>query len=590
MILNALNRYYEILAQDESSEIPLYGYSRAKVDFTLVISPEGELIDVISLKVEGTKGKKLVSRMLTVPEQKIRSSGISPNFMCDNSTYVLGIDKKGKPSRSKEAFLAFKELHYKLLENAKGEAAKTVLAFLEKWNVDEASKYPVLKDSLEEILEGSNLIFKLDGMTGFLHNDPEIKQIWEWYNSQISDDMIGQCLITGETAAIAKLHPLIKNVKDAQSSGASIVSFNASSYESYGKENGYIAPVGRYAAFAYTTVLNHMLLSQKQKIQVGDATTVFWAESPEEIYPDLAAELFNPVIDQDDKENKSIYRRDIKIEKLVKEVLLKAKSGVKIDDLDGKIDAKTRFYILGLSPNASRISIRFFHLDSFGGFVKKICQHYVDMEVIKEYDNNPTNIPIWRMLSETISPKSNDKMVQPLLAGEIMRSIINGGSYPASFYNAIMLRVKTDVEIRVNYIRASIIKAYLKRKARITKNKYLEEVLTVGLNEKSTDIPYLLGRLFAILEKTQQDAGNETIRARYFSSACATPGVVFPILLKLTQNHISKSEYGRVNDKRIESVLNQVEKFPSNLTLEGQGLFSLGYYHQRTSLWQKTEK
>lgn len=590
MILNALSRYYEILAKDESSEIPLYGYSRAKVDFALVISPEGELIDVIPLKVEGNKGKKLVSRMLTVPEQKIRSSGISPNFMCDNSTYVLGVDKKGKPDRSKEAFIAFKELHDKLLGNAKGEAAKAVLGFLDKWNVDEASKYPVLKDYLEEIMEGSNLIFKLDGMSGFLHNDSEIKQVWERHNSIIDDDIVGQCLITGENAAIAELHPFIKNIRGAQTAGASIVSFNAPSYESYGKKNGYIAPVGRHAAFAYTTVLNHMLLGQKQKIQVGDATTVFWAESPDEIYPDLAAELFNPVIDQEDKESKSAYRRDVKIEKLVKDVLIKAKSGMKIDDLDGKVDARTSFYILGLSPNASRISIRFFHSDSFGGFVEKICRHYVDMEVIKEYENNPDNIPIWRLLSETVSPKSSDKTAQPLLAGEIMRSIINGGTYPASFYNAIMLRVKTDVEIRVNYVRASIIKGYLKRKARINKNKCLEEVLTVGLNVESTNTPYLLGRLFAILEKTQKDAGNETIRARYFTSACTTPGAVFPILLRLAQHHISKSDYGYVNDKKIEAVMNQVERFPSNLTLEDQGLFSLGYYHQRTALWQKAEK
>lgn len=589
MILNALNKYYEILLEDEKCEIPLYGYSNANVGFALSISHEGELIDVIPLKVQSNNGKKLVPRVLTVPEQKIRSSGTCPNFMCDNSTYVLGVDNKGKPERTKEAFTVFKALHNKVLCNATSKAAKAVLAFLDNWNIDKSREHYILKNYLEEILEGSNLVFRLDGETGYLHNDVEIKRMWEQYNTKGDDDVYGQCLITGQNTSIAKLHPFIKKVLGAQSSGASIVSFNASAYESYNKENGYIAPVSKYAAFAYTTVLNYMLSNQKQRIQVGDATTVFWAESSEEIYIDLAAELFNPSIEKNEKENKDVPKRDAKVEYLIRDVLESMKAGKKINDLSGKIDPKTKFYILGLSPNASRISIRFFNRDSFGGFIEKMSLHYADMEIVKEYESNMDNIPIWKLILETVSPQSSDKSPQPLLAGETMRSIIGGGLYPALLYNAIMLRVKTDVDIRVNYERASIIKAYLKRKARINKNTNLEEVLTVSLNENSTNTPYLLGRLFAILEKTQRDAGNETIRARYFTSACTTPGSVFPILLRLAQHHIAKAEFGFVNDKKIEAVLNQVEKFPSNLTLEEQGLFSLGYYHQRVSLWQKVD-
>lgn len=587
MILNALNKYYEILAEDENINIPLYGYSNANVGFALNISIEGNLVDVIPLKVESNNGKKLVSRVLIVPEQKIRSSGTCPNFMCDNSTYVLGIDNKGKPSRSNEAFTAFKELHNAILCCANGKAAKAVLAFLDNWNIDKAREHPVLKDYIEEILEGSNLVFRLDGETGYLHNDIEIKEMWEAHNSKSEGDILGQCLVTGEKKPIAKLHPSIKKVMGAQSSGATIVSFNASAYESYNKENGYIAPVSKYAAFTYTTVLNYMLSTQKQRIQIGDATTVFWAESPDGIYTDLASELFNPSFDKE--EDNDGPKKDRKVERLIKDVLEKAKSGMKLNDLED-INEKTKFYILGLSPNASRISIRFFHNDSFGGFITKLALHYADMEVVREYENNYINIPLWKLISETISPKSNDKSTQPLLAGEVMRSIISGSLYPDMFYNAIMLRVKKDTEIRVNHVRASIIKAYLKRKARINKNSLLEEVLTVSLNEESTNIPYLLGRLFAILEKTQKDAGNETIRIRYFTSACATPAAAFPILLKLAQHHIAKSDYGYKNDMNIEEVLNKIEKFPSNLTLEEQGLFSLGYYHQRASLWKKVVK
>jgi len=598
MIISGLHKYYEILADDDQSGIPLYGYSSAKVGFALNISAKGELLDVIPLKVEANKGKKLVHRNLIVPEQQIRSSGILPNFMCDNSTYVLGIDDKGKPERSKESFSAFKELHEKVLSCANGQAAKAVMAFLDNWNLDQGREHPALQDCLEEVLQGSNLVFRLDGETNYLHNDLEIKKLWEEYHLQDAEEIRGQCLITGQNASIAKLHPNIKNVKNAQSSGASIVSFNALAYESYGKTQSYNSPVSKYVAFAYTTILNHLLSSPKQKIQVGDATTVFWAESPETIYPDLAAELLNPSFISTGKESKNEYKRDAQIEELVKDVLLKAKSGMKINNLNGRINEQTKFHILGLSPNAARISVRFFYSDSFGGFIEKTAQHYWDLEIVKGFANKPDNIPIWMLLGETVSPKSRDKEANPLLAGAVMRSIIGGTPYPAALFNAVMIRIRSDLDDqekniqRVNYIRAAIIKAYLLRKARLY-NKKLEEVLTVSLNEQSTNTEYLLGRLFAVLEKAQQDTNpgiNATIKDRYFASACATPAPVFPILLRLAQHHVAKSDYGYAIDRKIESIMNQINKFPSHLTLEQQGVFVLGYYHQRVALFQKVEK
>lgn len=598
MIISGLHRYYEILAGDEQSGIPLYGYSSAKVGFALNISTNGELLDVIPLKVEANKGKKLVTRQMIVPEQTKRAVNICANFMCDNSTYVLGIDDKGKPERSKTSFLAFKELHQKILGCANGQAAKAVLAFLDNWSPEQGREHPALQDCLEEILEGSNLVFRLDGEINYLHNDLEIRQLWEEYNLQSVEEIKGQCLITGKNTLIERLHPNIKNVKNAQSSGASIVSFNAPAYESYGKTQSYNSPVSKYVAFAYATVLNHLLSSPKQKIQVGDTTTVFWAESPEAIYPDLAAELFNPSFSSTGKDDKNEYKRDPQIEELVKEVLLRAKSGMRINDLNGKIDEQTKFHILGLSPNAARISIRFFHSDSFGGFVQKTAQHYRDLEIVKDFAAKPDNIPIWMLLGETVSPKSRDKEANPLLAGAVMRSIISGNPYPAALFNAVMIRIRSDSDDqdkniqRVNYIRAAIIKAYLLRKARLH-NKNLEEVLTVSLNEQSTNSEYLLGRLFAVLEKAQQDANpgiNATIKDRYFASACATPAPVFPILLRLAQHHIAKSDYGYAIDRRIESIMNQINKFPSHLTLEQQGVFILGYYHQRAALFQKTDK
>lgn len=554
------------------------------------ISSNGKLLEVIPLKVESGNSQKLALKILTVPEQKIRSSGISANFMCDNSSYVLGIDNKGKPERSKSAFLAFKSLHQEILSGASGQAAHAILNFLEKWNVNEALDYPELKEFLEEILKGSNIVFRLDGELDYLHNDSEIRRLWEAYIGKSEDEIWGQCLIDGEYTPIAKLHPPIKNVKNAQSSGAPIVSFNANAYESYDKENGYIAPISKQVAFVYTTVLNHMLASPKQKVQIGDATTVFWAESPEDLYVNLAAELFNPQFNQEEKSKKKENRRDPQVEELVKEILIKAKTGSKMNNLKEMVDTRTKFYVLGLSPNAGRISVRFFYEQSFGAFVEKALQHYKDMEVVKDYVNRPDNLPIWKLISETVSPKSTSKEASPLLSGAFMRSILAGGLYPQSLYQSILQRVKTDSEERVNYVRAAVIKACLLRKSRITKNTKIEEVLTVALNENTSDRAYLIGRLFAVLEKTQSDAGNETIRARYFTSAMTNPGTTFPVLLRLAQHHIAKAKYGFLNDKKIESILNQIESFPKHFNLDDQGIFTLGYYHQRVKLWEKQEK
>jgi CRISPR-associated protein Csd1 len=521
--------------------------------------------------------------------------------MCGNSAYVLGIDNKNKPHRLEESFKAFKELHLQILNNAKGNPAKAILAFLKKWNIKDAKNNCVLKKYMQDISKGENLVFKLDGETGFLHDDPEIKNLWEVYiaNSGDEDGIKGQCLVTGREDLISNIHSRIKNVQNAQSSGAAIVSFNASAYESYCKKQNYNSPIGKVAAFSYTTALNHILTNRKQKIHIGDTTTVFWAESPQSIYPDFAAILLNPTIYEEKKIDKDRYERDQKTESLVKDVLYRIKTGMRINELTDQIDMKTRFYILGLSPNAARISVRFFYSDTFGGFIEKIAQHYKDMELVKDFSNRPDNIPIWMLLRETISSKSKDKNSSPLLAGALMRSIINGHLYPSSFFNVIMDRIKRDVDDkdnntnRLNYTRVSIIKAYLLRKARIQNNDNLKEVLSVGLNEKTTKVEYLLGRLFAVLEKAQQDTNpdlNKTIKDRYFSSASATPAVIFPILLKLTQHYIAKSEYKYIAEKRIGEIMNQINEFPSYLTLEKQGIFALGYYHQRVALFQKSNK
>ncbi|HHV97071.1 MAG TPA: type I-C CRISPR-associated protein Cas8c/Csd1 [Clostridiaceae bacterium] len=592
MILQSLVKYYEILTEDQNSDIPKLGYCKAKVSLALNISAEGELLELIPTKVKSGKGNKLLPQVMEVPAQEKRSSGIKPYFLCDNSSYVLGIDDEDNHDRAKKRFEAFKSLHFKILEGVDCDEAKAVLSFLDKWDIESARDHPALIEDLEEITSGVNIVFRLDGK-GYIHKNSTIKRSWEKYKLSCTKGKVGQCLVSGERGNIARIHSNIKGVRGSKSVGAALVSFNAKAYESYGKDDaqGLNAPVSEYAEFAYTTVLNYLLADNDHKQYLGDTTIVFWAESPEVKYKDLASLLIDPKeLETVDSENAK-YKRDEGAVREVKEVFRKISQGMKIVDLSNEFDKNINFYILGLSPNSARLSVRFFLRDSFGGFIEKVTQHYIDMKIEKQFDTDPDVIPIWRILYETVSTKSEDKSASPLLAGSVLRSILNGSVYPTALFNAIMIRIRAEAEI--NYCKAAIIKAYLLRKYKESEN--IKEVLTVSLNEQSKNRAYVLGRLFAVLEKAQLEASegnlNTTIRDRYFSSACATPARVFPILLKLAQYHISKAEYGYVNDKKIEQIMDMldIEKnpFPAHLSLEEQGLFALGYYHQRKSNYTK---
>lgn len=587
MLLQSLVRYYDILVQDEESGIPKPGYSMANVSYLLVLSKEGELLDIHPLKNQNAKGKDIPQKKL-VPEQAKKSSGIVSNFLCENSSYALGIDKKGKTKRAKECFMAFRQLHHTILDEVDCDAARAMLAFVDYWDPDCASEHEVLKGYVDNICDGGNIIFELDGQ-GFIHEDPAVLDAWGHYNSRSDKAPIMPCLITGEDAPVAILHPSIKGVRGAQQCGASIVSFNARAYESYGRkeEQGVNAPVSRKAAFAYTTVLNHLLSDSAHRLVLGDTTIVFWAESNDPIYQDIAAQLFNPS-DLWEADTATGPRRDKRATREVKAIFSKIANGAPIGELTGNFDESVNFYIMGLAPNASRLSIRFFVHNSFGDFIRISALHYEHLRIQKRRPNEPDILSVWQLLNETVSPKSTDSAASPLLAGAVMRAILTGQSYPAQLFNAVLIRIRAGDEI--SYCKAAIIKAYLIRKS---KDSYKEE-LTMALNENSTNPAYLLGRLFAVLEKAQLDANpsiNTTIRDRYFSSACATPASVFPVLLRLSTHHISKAEYGSVNDKRIEQILNLLEMneepFPSHLSLEDQGIFILGYYHQRNKLYEK---
>lgn len=623
MIIQSLVRYYDILAGNPNAHIPKIGYSSAKISFALVISREGGLTNILDLRSDG---KKKQPKMMEVPYQRPRTLTVAPYFACDNAKYVFGVEnvkedpKKGFSSedflmvledkkkekivvskRSRECFEQYRKFHHSLLDTSSGEEVRSFLKFLDGWNPENFLKNPKIFEYKDEILKGGLFVFDIGG--SYLHQNPVIQSVWNsCYNSPtegISSE-ITQCLVSGKPEPIAQIHQKIKNVFDAQPAGATLISFNNDAFCSYGKNGdtqAYNAPIGESAMFKYTTTLNYLLeRGSKNRIQIGDTTTVFWAETNEKSCEKLALAFIEPIDEPEDagaEETESeIKTQDHNTRQLVSDILLKVKSGGYLDEKDLGVDPdKTNFFILGLSPNNARLAVRYWYHDNFGNFITRVAHHHLDMEIERD-DRGPQYISVYRLLRETIPPTSRDKASSPLLGGLLMRAILDNTPYPVPMYNAILTRVK--VERSINYARAGFIKACLIRMARARKN-HEEDMITVSLNEESTNVPYRLGRLFAVLEKTQSDSNKDvkiksTINSKYFSSASTTPQVVFPVLLKLAQHHIAKSDRGIESNQDIADILSGVDKWPTSLTLEEQGMFMLGYYHQRNANYPNYRK
>jgi CRISPR-associated protein Csd1 len=393
---------------------------------------------------------------------------------------------------------------------------------------------------------------------------------------------------------VARIHQNLKGVAGAQMSGASLVSFNDDSFCSYGKKQSFNAPIGESSMFKYTTALNYLLSHLEYRQRIADTTIVYWAETSGTACEDLANSFLDPpeAIEGDNSEDPSdpATVQDLQKIELIGAILNKVRKGQKIHTEDIGADPEANFYMLGLAPNNARLAVRFWHVDAFGDFLVRAARHHLDMEIVRD-DYDPRYVSMYRLLMATVAQNSDNKAASPLLGGLIMRSILSGGPYPVQMYTAILSRAKVDQSI--NSIRAGFIKAYLLRLARAGSTNLTEDLITVSLNEENPNVPYRLGRLFAVLERAQADTNREmksTINSKYFSSASTTPAVVFPVLLKLAQHHIAKSDWGFKTTQNIEETLMGVDEFPAYLSLEEQGMFMLGYYHQRKAFFKKKEE
>ena len=575
MILQSLVEYYEELASQKRIARP--GWSKVKVSWAVDLDESRNITDIIPLRHPSEDGKKMIPREIELPAPVKRSSGVLANFLCDNSSYIFGVDNKGKAKRSTECFAASKILHQTLLAASESPAAKAVALFFEKWDPALAASNCIFEGKKDNLITGDNICFFYNGTLA--SEDPTIQVIWQnAYENRAKGEM-ERCLITGKATIPELVHPAVKNVRDAQSSGAALVSFNAPAFCSYGKEQNANAPVSKYAAFAYTSALNALLSDREHVKVIGNTSVVYWAKSAENQYQDI----FSALLDGTDD---TVTEDDLN-------ALMEAVASGKPYKFEGlPVNADNDFYILGISPNAARLSVRFFYRRSFGEIVGNLKRHYSDIQIVKNKNDKWKNTSLWALLHETVNKKSSDNTPLPQLAGDVMKSMLTGGRYPETLMNQTMLRIRAEQSITSG--RAGIIKAYLIRNTEhCPERKSIMEVTTVSLNAESSYTPYVLGRMFAVLEGIQQAANpgiNATIKDRFFNSACATPAAVFPLLLKLSNSHLKKMEAGRrvFWSKQIGDLADRLELgFPAHLTLQEQGAFILGYYHQTQSRFEK---
>ncbi len=573
-------------------DAPQLGYSTEKIGFVISLDDDGSVASVADLR--SGEGKKKAPRIMQVPQPVKRTAGISPNFLWDKTSYVLGVtaedfnelddDKREKKiERLANEQAAFVEHHLKAVADSEDAGLIALRLFLQSWRPEQFTE-PLWPADMRD----QNVVFALERDRRndaleidkrYLHDRPAAQALWEKLSAS-DESATAVCLITGEEAPVARLHPAIKNVWGAQSSGASIVAFNQESFESYEHEQGDNAPISEAAAFRYTTALNMFLAKgSRNRIQIGDTSTVFWADAPDTAIAEKAENAFVAMFEE--------INEDIETQK-VGDILERIRKGQPLEEVAPDLSHGVRFHVLGLAPNAARLSIRFWFDNDFGVLARNYQRFVADMRI--DPPPRESNPPLWRYLIETAVLGKRDN-VPPNLAGEWMRSILTGTAYPLTLLSTVLMRIRADGE--VNALRVALLKAL------VIRNFKNEKEAPVSLDPENKNKGYLLGRLFAAYEHTQAAAlgakVNATIKDKFYGSASAQPRKVFALLEKGSANHLSK--VGKqapglrvVLERTIGGIMEQMspgdEPFPASLSAQEQALFGLGYYHQRNEFFR----
>lgn len=566
MYLTELYRFYERMTQDPQSGMPPEGMSAEAIHFALVIGEDGSLKGVHDLR--DSKGKPL--RRFVPAAVKRTSTKVLPNFLWDNTGYVLGVDGKGNPAFTARKYESFRTFHRQLCAASPDRHARALLAFFDRWTPEQFGSI-----GEREALLDSNVVFQLEGDTDFLHQQPSLYSLWQ--DSLAVQDACaqGQCLITGQQGPVLKVHPAIRNVPGAKVEAA-LISFNCDSFQSFGKEQSENAPVSPRAARGYTTALNYLLQKEhKQVVRLGEDSIVFWTDRAcaEE---SLLGALFDGLDATEQTQDNALLHK-------VRSLLTAMACGRPVSEDDG-IDTSVRFFVLGLAPNAARLGVRLWVTDTFGNLLQRFGRWYRDLAIERRYPGEEEHPALWQLLRD-LAPLQKSENIPPLLGGQLLRSILLGRAWPQSMYTAALQRIHADKN--VTYYRAALIKAHL--------CDTTAKGATMSLDKEKQNKGYRLGRLFAVLEKAQTDAlgsVNASLRERYIGAASTRPCLVFPQLLKTAQFHISKSAkqhpgYDIRFSRLVSEIMDGMTVFPPVLSLEDQGRFMLGYYHQNNALYQK---
>jgi CRISPR-associated protein Csd1 len=607
MILSSLSDlYHRLLANPDPvsglPRVPPYGFTDENISFCLVLSSKGELVDVADLRK--TQDKKTVAKRLSVPRPEKRTSGVKPNFLWDKTAYVLGIEGNKDKKAAKETpclpaektHESFKHYHLEKLKNESDAGLQALRTFLKNWQPEQFTKAPFTLDMVD-----ANVVFKLDGELGYIHERSAAQSLWLsiLQPDEASNTQPSTCLVTGAIGPTARLHPSIKggflSLYGGQSSGCSIVSFNKEhpAFSSLGKEQGDNAPVSEQAAFAYTTALNYLLRRENEQcISIGDSSTVFWAQAKEAQAEQAAVHFFSAFMSppSDDGQTKKL-----------KFSLGKIAQGRPLQEIAPGLDPGTRFFVLGLAPNAARLSIRYWLNTSMGELGAHLSEHWQDLQIKPMSWQTEKPPSIQKLLLEVVPLRKKDGRydyasrkfddIPPQLAGELLRSILTGQRYPQQLLTQLVQRMRADGDI--NGLRIALVKAVLHRDHR---KDFLKEEIPMSLDLENAPVAYRLGCLFAVLERAQSEAipgANATIVDRYYGTASSVPYSVFPRLIAGFQNHISKIRKDKpgfaVNlGKQIGEILEKLpSSFPNQLSIEQQGQFAVGYYHQRQSFFAK---
>ena len=586
MILQALKEYYDRKAADPESGIAPLGWEWKEIPFLVVIDTQG-----CFLRFEDTRemiDKKLRKKSFLVPSLgEAKGNGIKANLFWENAEYMFGIPmrEKSKPERVAEQHAAFKQrihaLPFPQNDREVIEAVKKFMDNLDTATITKDPQWPEVKELNQSLLLAVNGI-------GVVTDDAGVREaVHQAFQEQMTSAK-GLCLVTGATENITALEPPIGGVQGASTMGAHLIAVNnkiskggnggaTPAFASFFKEQGANSPIGKTASLAYTTALNTLMAKgSRQKIQIGDATTVFWANKQTELEESFCDFWEEPPKDNPDR-----------LTGAVRALFESVENGAYVST-----ESDTRFHVLGLAPNAARIAIRFWHTSTVPEMARNICAYFEDLH-IAHGARDQDDLSLWRLLVST-AVQGKSENINPSLAGQVMRSILEGLPFPAALLQAAVIRIKAERE--VSYPRAKLVKACLNRKLRTQPNPH-ERMITMRLDKENTNVGYRLGRLFAVLEKIQQEASpgiNATIRDKFYASASSTPSTVFGNLMRLKNHHLAKLENtGRRIwfEKLLGEIIEEVSNFPSHLTLDDQGRFAIGYYHQVQDLWtKKTDK